>query len=587
MTILNKLKTVVNSSTALWIIVWVLVLFNIFTFYWMNNGFSFSLIIMFLFFALAGSGVIKMITGPRVKNETAEEVVVGPADELMKEIKQICEELFDSEINRLTNPIIENIKDDFSRGLAWLWEDKDDFSERVEKYYEELLPVPAMIESLGEEIPKLLKNLNKYLDNLGLLGEEIKNNRERDFLNLEDLIDQKVEDLKNTLRNEQDIFYDYVYKLIVVQIKDHDGEIDVNEYFSVNKLGEQFSLNLSKSLEARLSVLQDAIIKELESFSGNVVGKMQNNALQLMNTFKDIVQILSRLMEEMRGEDNSVLKRLRICLSEAQRLEDEAEEIMLTLAWQDILVEKRWQDIQEKLFTVKERVNENVDEEVINYIRSVLGTEIPAFADLVRNSENVVFYKALVDAELVYQLFEGEKLSEIISNGVYSLLQFIKPLEILAKKNIRLSEEGSNKRKLVKSKLRLDEFQNKFNKVKEAVEEQNQGLISYFDETYPRAFYAYCNNPYIKQKPENLNQAAWSIFLNLFDGVHDDRAYFLVGALLVAHQLRNKYIHPFKPQPIDLNDNDEIRYMRFAVYEAIEIFLTGDFKGNRIQFADK
>lgn len=538
------------------------------------------LFILFIVIAAAGGGVIKLSAGSRLDGQVLQSPHPAQDDKIMVEIKVLCEDLFESEIIRITDPVVENIQQDFSRGISWLWEDRQDFVDRVEKFVGEYLPLPALINSLDDEQAKLVKNLNKALENLALLLEEIKSGREQDFLNLKQLVNLKVDDLKKTLRNEQDIFYDYVYKLIQVQIRnqEQDEEFDIAEYFNDNKLGEQFCMNLSQSLEARLLVLQDLIIRELESFAADVVGKMQNNALQLMNNFKNINEVVPRLIEESRDEDNTILIRLQLCLNKAGSLQDEAEEIMLTLAWQDILVEKRWQDVQQKLFSVKDKVNENVDEDVLNYISSILETEVPAFAGLVKTSDNAVFYKSLLDAELVYQLFEGEKLTEVIKNGVYSLLQFIRPLDILVKKSVRLSEEGSNKRKLVKARIKLDSYQSRFDKVREVMENRNRALAAYLEEIYPKAFYTFCNNPYIKQKPENLNQAAWCLFLDLNDDSFDETIYFLVGLLLIIHQLRNEYIHPFKPLPLDLEDGDEIGYMRYAAYQAIEILLSIDLK---------
>ena len=41
------------------------------------------------------------------------------------------------------------------------------------------------------------------------------------------------------------------------------------------------------------------------------------------------------------------------------------------LAWQDVLLEKRWLDIDEQLTAVKDRVLENVSEDVVQYLRKL------------------------------------------------------------------------------------------------------------------------------------------------------------------------------------------------------------------------
>lgn len=566
----------------MWMVVWPLVLLNIFTYMYLSQGLSIGLAVFFLFLTLLGIMTIKFVGVYDYSEQAISEEITGRASELMKEIRAFGEEIFNSEIERITKPVRDNIRQDFARGLSWLWEDNQEFIGRVEDFLKDTIPVIASIDPVNEDRAKLLKLVNKDLDILSALVDELEGKKERDYLDLDDLIDSKVDNMKNAMRNEQDIFYDYVYKIIVAQMRSNEEkqeeEIDVAEYFNINKLGEQLSTNLVKSLETRILPLQDSIIKELESFSADVVGKMQNNALQTMNAFKEMKDLLLRLWDECQGEDSIIMKKLNQSAIRVDMLQEQAEEIMLTLAWQDILVEKRWQDIQEKIFMVRTKVNENIEEDVLSYINSILIEEVPSFGQINRSNDNTAFSKALLDAELIYQLYSGGKLNEIIKNGAYSLLQFIHPLEILVKKNVRLREEGILKRKSLNLRVRAEEYQKEFDKVREILEIQNPKLLVYIEDVYPKSFYAFCNNPYIKQKPEDLNQAAWVLFLNILERGADETIYFLVGALLLIHQLRNRYIHPFKPLPINVESDDEIDHIRYAAYQAVEIMLSTDFK---------
>lgn len=582
MSFIAGIKNNIIQHRMLWIVVWPLVLLNIFTYRYLTQGLSVGMVLFFLLLTLLGIVAIKYVGVYSYPDETVPEEITGRAAELMKEIRALGEEIFNSEIERLTQPVRDNIRQDFARGLSWLWEDNQEFVGRVEDFLNDSTPVIASVDPVNEDRAKILKLINRDLDVLSALVDELEGNKERDYLDLDELIDSRINHMKNSMRNEQDIFYDYVFKIIVAQMRNNeekqDEEIDVAEYFNINKLGEQLSTNLVKSLETRILPLQDSIIKELESFSADVVGKMQNNALQMMNTFKEMKDLFLRLLDEYHGEDSTIQKKLNQAAIRVDTLQEQAEEIMLTLAWHDILVEKRWQDIQEKISQVRLKVNESVEEDVLSYINSILTEEIPSFGQMTRNNDNTAFSKALLDAELIYQLYSGEKLHEIIKDGVYSLLQFIRPLEILVKKNVRLREEGIIRRKSLNLRVRAEEYQKEFDKVKEIVEMQNPKLVAYIDDVYPKSFLAFCNNPYIKQKPEDLNQAAWALFLDILERGADETIYFLVGVLLLIHQLRNKYIHPFKPLPLNLESDEEIDHIRYAAYQAVEIMLSTDFK---------
>jgi len=232
---------------------------------------------------------------------------------------------------------------------------------------------------------------------------------------------------------------------------------------------------------------------------------------------------------------------------------------------------------------------ENVDSEVINYISSSLDNEIKEFSAISHNPENMVFYKSVVDAELIYQLYSGDKLRDIITNGVYSLLQFVRPVETLISKSLRLSEEGLKIRRTIRAKVKAGEYQPLFNRVVQVVEQDSPAIAKELDDVFPKSFNAFCNNPYIKQKPDNLNQAAWALFLELINNPgHDDDLYFLVGLLAEIHILRNKYLHPLKNTPIDMQYDDDLEHMRYAALKSIDLILQMNIRGiTRLNFRSR
>lgn len=579
---IDSLKSSIRNSSSLWMALWILLIINIATVIALSRGFSLLWVILLLL--IAGLGIL----GIQSQAQTAPvEEAIPPElkadlDAMMEEVKPLCDNIFAEKIEEVTSPLIENLHKDFSRGLEWLWEDGDEFLVQVDECINQTASALNLIDSLSDEKSRVARQIQENLVLLNSVINNMRKSRENSFLDLDDFLQSKVDELRNGMEKEKDIFYDYVYKLLWQQAKlQQEDEIeDIAEYFNAYKLGEQFAVIIEKTLEARLLTFQDSIIRELENFSADVVGGMQKNTLKLRNTLQEIGEMLERLINDYHGENNLIIRRLDEAVLRVQEVEEKSGDILVTLAWQDILVEKRWHDIAEKLYTVKDRVLENVDAEVITYISHSLEEEIQGFSALARNPENMVFYKSVVDAELIYQLYNGGKLLDLIGDGVYSLLQFTRPVENLLNKSLRFSEDGIKSRKAIRAKVKSGEYQQVFDRVLGATEAESPAIAGCLEDVFPKMFNAFCNNPYIKQKPDNLNQAAWILFMELINSPsHDDELYLLVGLLLVIHILRNKYLHPLKNTPIDLQSEDDLLVMRQAAIKAINVTLNHNVRG--------
>lgn len=589
---IDSIKDSIKNNTKLWIALWILLILNISTVLALSKGFSFLTGFIILIVAFLGIMVIQN----QAREVPAPEDVIPPEfkaelDTMMDEMKPLCDEIFTQKVEEVTSPIIENLNKDFTRGLEWLWEDENNFLEQIDECISQTASILNLVDSLSDEKSKLAKQVQENLVLLNGIVNNMRGNKDNSFLDLGDFLQGKVDELKKDTEKEKEIFYDYIYKLLAQQLKlQQEDEIeDISDYFNVYKLGEQFSVIMEKTLEGRLLSFQDAIIRELENFSADVVGGMQKNTLKLRNALQDIAELLERLQNDYRGDNNLLFRRLAEAEEKIKVAEEKAADILVTLAWQDILVEKRWQDISEKLYAMKDRVLENVDSEVINYISSSLDSEIKEFSAISRNPENMVFYKSVVDAELIYQLYSGDKLRDIITNGVYSLLQFVRPVETLISKSLRLSEEGLKIRRTIRAKVKAGEYQPLFNRVMQVVEQDNPTIANQLEDVFPKSFNAFCNNPYIKQKPDNLNQAAWALFLELINNPsHDDDLYCLVGLLAEIHTLRNKYLHPLKNTPIDLQYDDDLETMRYAAFKSINLILAINIRGiTRLNFRSR
>jgi hypothetical protein len=397
---------------------------------------------------------------------------------------------------------------------------------------------------------------------------------------LQQCLANKSQDLRNSMMKEKDFFYDYIEKMLIQQISTTEDELDLSDYVNIEKLEEQFSLVIDKSIQSRIPFFENTVLTELENISADIVGKMQNGALQIMNLFKDMEDLLNRLLDDENGQNSGHLRRLSDSLHRIVYLREKTNETMVTLAWQDILLDKRWLETQQRLFAIRDQVIDNVGEDVVEYLQNSLDFEIPGLSSLRDTSENAVIYKSLLDAEIVYQVYIGENLLDIIGNGVYCLLQFLRPIELMVSSTIRFSEMGVGKRRALRDQMKKSEYQAIWRKVLETLNQNKPGLSAELEEDLPNAFYSFCNSPYIKQKPENLNQAAWMLFMVL---INDDKAeseiYLLMGLLLVMHRMRDSYVHPLKNIPLPLRDPEELEYMRYSAFKSMQILLSLELNG--------
>jgi len=574
------LKKSFARNTKMWMAMWVLVIVNIFTFTTISRGFSIGVLILFLIIGGLGIIALRWLAARPFGYKNVSEDIILQVGELMEKIRPFCDDIFENEINRITEPVLATITEDFSKGLSWLWENGEEYLRSVEQGIAETRAVINMTDSVSGSKIKITKKLKQKLELMLQIIDDIDQSRHGDRDELERHLYTKAQDLKQGLSKEKEIFYDYVEKLLIQQIKTTEDSIEIIDYFNIEKLGEQFSVVIEKSIQGRLSYFKDSLIKDLEYMSADIVGKMQKGALQLRNIFNDINELIINLIEDYRNEDALTTRRLRDSQNRIIELKEQANDFLVTLAWQDILIEKRWQDIQVKLYTVKDLVLQNVSQEVTQYIISLLEETVPNLALLAVRPDTGLIYKACLDAETIYQVSESDNMREIIGNDVFSLLQFIRPLELIVGVAIRFEEIGISDRRMIKDQLRQPEYLQIWDNVKQAVNEQRPELITYLDELYPLGFASFCNSPYIRKKPENVNDAAWMLFMAAAGGQDiGQEGLLLIGLLLVMHRMRNNHIHPLKSQPLPVERVDEVEYMRFCAYKCIEILVSLNLDG--------
>ncbi len=575
---LSKVKTNLKNNFNLWMALWFLLLLNAYTFIVLIYGFSWGLTIFFLILVLLGMGLLRLV----IQDESQELITLpelkASISGLMREITPLCDDIFIREANRAINPITEELEKEFSKGLNWLWENIDTFLSQIVEHIDELESVSQLISSLSSEQDALLTEFNGTILGINEVVLQVQQTKADDLTMLLDKLDFQKDNLMETMESEKEVFYQHIYN-ILLEHSEKEDDFNPVEHFNTYKLGEQFAELVNKSFQEKAEEFNDIAIEHLAEFSSDIVGRMQKNMANLLNALRDNQAVLDRLLYDCKGESHLLLRRIDELLVKNNNIQEKASEILVTLAWQDILVEKRWQEVKNTLYLERDLVQNSVEQEVLDYIKELVEQQIPGISYNVKQAEGALFYKSLLDAELIYQIYRGQKLSDILDNGVKVLMQFVRPVEILAQNSVRLYEQGVQMRKGLRQGVKSGEYDEVFQKVKNLTAGGNAQISAYIADIFPREFYAFLNSPYIKKKPENLSSAAWSIFLSLLGNDAGDEIYSLTGLLLLVHTLRNKYINPLKNELIELQDDVDIEIMRDSVYLIINLIMRNELRG--------
>lgn len=578
----------IRMNTGLWMGLWGLLMLNIIVILILVRGFSWWSLSIAMIIAAAGAAALTALARLPEPDPSIDDGMSIGLNALMEEIRPVCEQVFDQHITRLMAPLKTELNQEFSRGIEWLWEEVDAFYQEVEANAQEGRSVLQFINSLKEDKAKLIEQMQENVRQVLAVLQEVQERQKQDQEQVQSWVEEHCAEFRQSMEREKEFFYDYVYKMLVEQARFQGPETDIADYFNVTALGQQFAVVMDKSLETRMAAFQETLIQDLENFSADIVGRLQKMTAQILNHFREIMNLLSRLIDTSRSESGVLVRRLEEYHQRTRQLEERAGEILVTLAWQDILVEKRWHEIQENLFQVKDQVMEHVDESVWEYISRKLEQEIPGLSEMARDADTAVFYKSLLDSEVIYEVYSGNKLPLVI-DAVHCLLQFIRPLELLASRTIRMTDQALHRVREWKPQIKKGAFQLQFDRVRAALDRDQPGAADYLEGAFPRQLYQFASNPYLKAKPDHTSQAAWAVFTLLIDNENlAEDLYLLVGLLLTVHQVRNRQIHPFKSIPVELTETSEVALMRSVCYRAISILLQTKTQGiTRIGLPDR
>ena len=579
MTIAERFIASVKKNTNLWIGIWVLLLLNLLLVFIIAKGISWMANVLLVLLWVAGMMFIFKIARSTPDEPDVDADLHLRLQDLMEEIRPYCEEVYDKKVDRFLEPIEQDYQQRFSMGLSWLWEKVNDFYMQVEHSAQEGRSIFQLIDASNEDKMKMVERLQEGTHQVLAIMQDVQKRRFDDEDDIRKRLQTKTSEFRQSMEREKQYFYEYVYKMLLEQARTQGLEAEMAEHLSPTRLGQQFGIVVERSLENRMVDFHNSLLDDLEEFSAEVVGRFQRSTAQVLNHFREMRRLLMKLQEMSSNASRLATRRLDEYLLQISKLEEQAGETLVSLAWQDIIVEKRWDEIQGQLFYIKDQIVESVGEDSLEYVEGILNQAIPGLSSLPRDAAHALFYKALLDAELIYHVYTENKQTQVLNDGVYSLLQFLRPLELQAANSIRLTDQDLNRLRKRKNLIKKEgSLQTLFARVIGAVEQHQPSVAHYLEGIFPLRFQQFASNPYLKNNPDNLNQAAWIIFDHAIDNENlPEDFYLLVGLLLALHQIRDQYIQPFNNVPVGVKDPEEVHITRAVAYQALAILLQNDF----------
>ncbi|QGU00196.1 hypothetical protein SYNTR_1602 [Candidatus Syntrophocurvum alkaliphilum] len=576
-----RLRVSIVNNSYLWMSIWVLFMLNIALITFVYRGFEWTYFFLTILLVIAGLMIIKFIASlPLVtEQEIIEEVEVNVND-LMEQIKPICEDIFNRKVDNYMQLFLTNLQKEIIKGSEWLWQDYINFLQKVNEKSNGIRTTIQLVYSYNDERTKILESIENNNAYVIRLVNEVFSSREKAVNSIDRYLHKKSTELKQILEKEKEIFYGYVNELLIEQLNTQEEGLELIEYINIYTLGDQFNSIIEQSIESRMQEFENTINQEMEDHSADMVGQMQMTTSKLSSVFIDLEEDITTLLDMCKNESNLLIKRLEEKITDITELKDESSGLLVTIAWQDILLEKRWQDILEKIYKVKKMVFENLSPDVTEHIENYIIREIPVLYDLKTVPESILHYKLVVDTEVIYQIYNNNKLSNVITNDAYILLNYVNVVESLVKKAVSINDIGISKIREIRENVKNSAYTECFDNIVNKIENKNPDLLTYLQNCHPSNFYTFCNIPYINEKPEDINTAAWMLFLGVIQKENvDEGLYELIGLLLIIHSLRNLYIHPFKSEPIPVNDNEKIELMRSCFKDAVSLILSLKLKG--------
>lgn len=567
------------NSDRLYGMVWFLLVGNGLLIFSMKHGFTWYWALIALGVFILGAAAYRVFTHREAKPQmrlTSE--VAQAVQDAMEAARPICEEIFDLEVNQAVSPIIYSAEVHFREGLSWLWQSGDtlqaSLSSGLAKAVLDLRRHAGTFASIGQA--QVYSSVETKMTRLLEMLSELERMKDRDRRDLDTLNNRVIEDLEIKLQKEKEVMLSYLENLLAVQMSDEfeqSGRILVP---SIDKLTDQFRIFMEKSIDSKIENMDDMMSNELGNLATKVVGEIQSFCLGQVNGIDQVLDLLKKIFTEKQA-DQAFLTSLNQISTSLRTLRDEANAVLFTLAWQEIMIEKQWQAIKEKVAGIQQTVLADMPEEELNAMMDFIKSTLVSAEDNLRLPGYRNIYQRLAVTETINRQFEGGEGTRQLKEAVLILFHYVYVLEGMVERSMSVSPEELRNTRLLREKVRGGSFKHSFDTIREEVEKSHPNYGHYLQDLYPQSFLNFCADHHVRSRPKNCGEAAWMLFyLSLNQqgtgSDADSDTKYLIGMLLVAHALRNRYIHPTRgSQYVNLESFERLDEIRTITFECLDM----------------
>ncbi|MGE5370883.1 MAG: hypothetical protein ACM3QZ_02735 [Solirubrobacterales bacterium] len=567
-----------TKSNTLYAVVWALLMVNLYLVFGLRHGFQLLNFLGFSAAALIGIAFVGLSGRPkRIIEDPVPIEVAEVVQDAMEGVRPHCEEIFLDQFHQVVGPMFYDAESHFRDGLAWLWQSAEGMREILQKgLIKSKLELGKMSGQFAMQgWAQIYNNTDGKLDKMLAGLNDLPKLKERNEADLQNLSARVLEDTQVKLEKEKDLMLNYLENLLTVQLSEEYQETGEVLQPSIEKLSAQFQGFLDRSLDAKIENLDETMAQELGTLASKIVGDIQGLTLNMVNGLDQNIDTLKRLMAEKKAEADlrERIDNLNILLVS---LRDEANAVLFSLAWRDMMIDSQWQTLSARLEKDNMRMQQDAGEGVLNDYIDELKKAIPTIVDLGVSPAYRSIYNMLGAVEYWNNGFTWSETAEKTREAATLLFQYVLVIERMAERVIMVPMETLRNARLMRESVRQGAFAQEFARVRSEVQRRRPELDVYLQDVYPQQFLSFCSDHYMRPRPQNAGDGAWMLFFvliyqNRFSKADSDSLY-LMGLLLVAHNMRNRYVHPTRgKQVVSLEDPDRLIEIRMTALDAIEL----------------
>ncbi len=551
-------------------LVWLLVLINLVVISRWLADVSPVLAVSVFVVGVTGTLVLTLWSHPW-KRKSLPEWIPATVKRAMEYFRPVAEEALNAMIIEKTKPVIETAKGDLADNTGWLCESGQRFAREVldglNEIKKRLFWSPGV--SLSDELFQLQKNVEEriviisdFIDNMDVFAARILDE-------MDVAVSRHLKEIIARLDNHQKIALKYLEELLYSQLEEWDGQ-EEKPVPQVDRMRWQFEVFMEPSVNHAVERLQADLHSAVHDLTSKMVGRLQREALSQVNAIKQLATQMERLLSYSRGPREKLTDALELL----RQMEEDINDVMMTLAWQDIVLDKKWSKTKQELLEEAEALILELSEEQRTHVDQRLESLLSIEDEKRWRREIPQVFSLLTAAEKNYLDFENERLSQ--QDLIKNVLQWCALVDEVASRAVSVSSDVLSYRRVVRGQIREGKYDEVFEAVKEALSAETPGLAGYVSGLYPSGFYAFCLSARIGYQPHKPFHAAWMLYLGmLFEGKKPEEerdTCLLIGLLLVSNVLRDRYLRVTDGEYTgDVDVEDDLRNIREAGLRIVKL----------------